>query len=61
MACGDSVLEIAEGFAVHKVKVTVCWFGSSFFTKTRTVQIKLINSSNDLVYTILSCLIVTEI
>lgn len=60
MSPGDNLLVIAEGFIVHEVKVVISLFGRSYFTKTKPLQIKLIDSSNALVYILMSLLIRTE-
>ena len=60
MTPGDNLLVIAEGFTVHEVKAAISLFGRNYFTKKKPLQIKLINSSNTLVYTLMSLLIMTE-
>lgn len=60
MAPGDNLLVIAEGFTIHEVKVGISSFGRNYFTKTKPLQIKVINSSNALVYTLMSLLIRAE-
>lgn len=60
MAPGDNPLVIAEGFTGHEAKGGISSFGRNYFTKAKPLQIKVIDSSNALVYTLMSLLIRAE-
>jgi len=59
MAPGYNQLVISERFTLHEVKVAISLFGMNYFTKTKPLQIKLIDSGNAFVYTLMSLLIMT--
>lgn len=45
LASGDNLLVIA-GFTLHELKVALSLFGKNYFTKTKPLQTKLIDSRN---------------